>query len=338
MDSRITCATISTRGFTLLEVLISILMVSLVMTTAYAVLYTTLGARDHIQKENLESKIGPAILNLIENDISAAWCWNIHENDVFKGESRVISGERADFFHFLTTTNSSFAIRQRDQAVRSDLTEVSYVLRQNPVNPELLELWRRQDFHIDEEIAEGGVYELIYSRIKAFQITYFSDLWEDAERLDDWDASKRGRFPAAMEILMVMEIDPTLVGYHLDEMQRRRLEYRRVVFFPRASQLTMAVRPVVPTFIDPDEADDGEEDGGGAGGAGGGGGGGNDGFSGRFGGDGDDPPEGGGEIFSQGPGGGKPPPPPDGGLGTGRFPQGAPEDIDIEELLELLGK
>ena len=61
----------STRGFTLLEVLVSILMVSLVMTTTYAVLYTTLGARDHIQKENLESKIGPAILNLVENSTYA---------------------------------------------------------------------------------------------------------------------------------------------------------------------------------------------------------------------------------------------------------------------------
>lgn len=258
------------QGFTLLEVIIALLMIGLIMTASYGVLFTTMEARDLIEKTNLENRIGPSILDMIEKDVSGAWCFNIHKNDVFKGEQNNINGERADFFHFIATSNSSYTMENDDTQVSSDLTEISYRLMQNPRNPDILELWRRQDFHVDDEIAEGGAYELIYSRIRTFQISYFSDLHEDAERLDEWDTTKRGRLPAAMEIFLVLEIDPTLAGFTLDQL-RKTIEYHRVVFFPDDSKLTMAVRPVVPVFQDPEEDEEAVEEGfGGGKGAGGG--------------------------------------------------------------------
>ncbi len=317
-----------TSGFTLLEVLVSILIVSLVMTATYGVLFTTLNARDTIEKENLEKKIGPAILDRIESDLSSAWCWNIHQNDVFFGESRIISGERGDYFHFISTQNSSHTIEQDGRPVRSDLTEVSYLLRQNPINPEKLQLWRRQDFHVDDKIAEGGLYELIYERIISFRITYFADLHEDAERLEEWNAAKRGRFPAAIEILLVMEIDPTLSGYALDEMKRDRLTYQRVIFMPSGSELTMAVRPVIPSF----DENSGEEAGAGSGDGdeknefGGGGGGPASGME-----------DGGDDTGGLGDGSGRPPPPPPPDLPDFPPDQEPPDDMDLDELLKLLG-
>lgn len=318
-------------GFTLLEVMVSILIVSLVMTATYGVLFTTLDARDTIEKQNLEKKIGPAILDRIESDLASAWCWNIHKNDVFFGESRIISGERADYFHFISTQNSSHTLEQDGRPVRSDLTEVSYLLRQNPNNPEKLQLWRRQDFHVDDKIAEGGLYELIYERIISFSVTYFADLHEDAERLEEWNAKKRGRFPAAVEILLVMEIDPTLSGYALDEMARDRLTYQRVVFMPSGSELTMAVRPVIPNLDQ--NADEEAGDGSGAG----------DGDNkNEFGGGGGGPPgagrdEPGTDTGGSGDGSGRPPPPPP-GFDPPDIPpdQEPPDDMDLEEFLKFL--
>ena len=320
-------------GFTLLEILIALLITSLIMTATYAVLFTTLDARDRIEKGNLEEKIGPAILDLIGKDIGGAWCWNIHHNDVFKGESHYINGERADRLHFITTTDSSFTEENEDQQVRSDLSEVSYLCRQNPRNPDLLELWRRQDFHVDDNITEGGLYELVYSRVYSFQVTYYADLYEDAEKIDEWDASRKGRLPAAMVVDLVMEIDPTLAGYALDEMNRKRLTYHRVIFFPQGSELTMAVRPVIPTSPETAAGD------GGTSGSGSGSGNNPNGSSGRFGG-GDE--SGGPGRGKGGLGGGKgsghgsenPPPfnPPSGG---NNGPPGG-NDINLDELLRLL--
>ncbi len=315
-------------GFTLIEVLITLMMIGVIMTATYAVLFTTIVARDRLEKENLEGKIGPAILDLIEKDVGGTWCWNIHSNDVFKGEAVTVSGENADAFHFTCTTNSSYTMPNDNMRVASDLTEVSYRLRQNPRNRDYLELRRRQDFHLDDRIAEGGIYELIYSRVRSFQVIYYADLHEDAEKLDEWDASKRGRLPAAMEIFLSIEIDPTLAGYSLDEMERSRLDYHRVIFFPKNSELTMGVRPVIPTFekLEDDTAQGGG--GGSVGDGGGGGGGGDDGFGGEGGG-----PEGGDRGGGQDPGAGEPPPfdpPPD-------FPEGEePEDMDLTTLLRLL--
>jgi prepilin-type N-terminal cleavage/methylation domain-containing protein len=326
------CPARKPEGFTLLEVLISIMMVSLIMTATYAVLFTTLNARDLIEKEHLEGKIGPAILDLIEKDISSVWCWNIHDNDVFNGESGTVSGERADRLQFITTTNSSYTMENEERQVHSDVTEVSYLLRQNPRIPELLELWRRQDFHVDDKIAEGGLYERIYSRINSFQVTYYGDLHEDAEKLEEWNAAKRGHLPSAIEIYLVMEIDPTLAGYALDDMSRERLEYHRVIFLPQTSALTMAVRPVIPTFEDPDEAGgDGEGDGKGDGATGGGGA-----MDMTGGGDGDIKIEGPKGGSGKGDDGDIPPFSPPPGMDQRRR-EIESEDIDLDELLRLLG-
>jgi hypothetical protein len=201
-----------------------------------------------------------------------------------------------------------------------------------------MELYRRQDFHVDDRIAEDGIYELVYSRVKSLQITYFRDLYEGADEFDDWDAKKRNTLPAAMRVILRIEIDPRLAGYNLDDMGLlSTLEYHRIIFFPQGSALTMATRPVIPTYVEPVK-DTGPGAGGGAPGGGRGGGEG-EGSEGGIGGSGKgmEPGEGKGPG-SGGPGGGfkpgdKLPDIPDPGDKQG-LPGG---DVNIEDLLKLLG-
>ena len=332
MDIAPTAGHARRRAFTLMEVMLAIAMVGLIMTAVYSVLYATLRARDQIERESLVSKIGPSILDLIERDVRGAFCLDIHGNDVFLGEHRLLNGEPADRFHMITTTDSTIVEKSDNEDVRSDLSEVSYLLRQNPQAPELLELYRRQDFHVDDRIAEGGIYELVYSRIKALQITYIKDLYEGAEELEEWNAKKRNRLPAAMRVRLSLEIDPRLAGYSLEDLGLRpTLDYERILFFPPGSELTMAVRPVVPSPATPQD------------GAGGGGG---DGTKGGGGGGGQPPPGMGGGGGDPGSGGQPPPgegfkggdhlpgfnPPPGSG---GNPPPGG--DVNIDNLLDLLG-
>ncbi|MHC4944058.1 MAG: PulJ/GspJ family protein [Planctomycetota bacterium] len=276
------------RGFTLMEIILAIAITGFIMTVVYATLFATIQARDRIEKEGLIAKVGPAILDMIERDVSGVWAWNIHKNDVFFGESRSLGGMPADPFHMITTTDSTIVETSDDEPVRSDLCEVSYRLRSNPAAPELLQLFRRQDFHVDDKITEGGNFELIYSRIISFEVYYYRDLFEGSDRFDEWEAKKRNRLPAALEIFLSLEIDPRLAGYSLEDMEKRPVQdFHRVIFFPRSAELTMAVRPVVPTYVEPEDENtgpgaggggggDGEGGIGGMGGGGGGGGGGDD--------------------------------------------------------------
>lgn len=240
-------------GFTLMEVLLAITMVSFIMVAIYWTLFAAIKTRDLVEKEGLKSKVGPYIMDLIERDLSGIWCMNIHENDVFLGEAHTINGVPADTIHMVTTTDSTIVEESGEEPVRSDLTEVSYRIRENPVNPEFFELYRRQDFHVDDKIAEGGRYELLYSRIRSFQVLYYKDLFEGADKLDKWDAKARNRLPAAVEISMSLELDPRLVGYEQENIDTRLLEYHRIIFPPGGSELTMAVRPVIPTYVEPEE-------------------------------------------------------------------------------------
>jgi hypothetical protein len=200
----------------------------------------------------------------------------------------------------ITTTDSTLVEESDEEPVRSDLCEISYRLRANPAAPDLIQLFRRQDFHIDDKIAEGGHFELIYSRIRSFEVFYYKDLYEGCERLEEWDAKKRNCLPAAMEIFLSLEIDPRLAGYSLDDMERPTQNFHRVIFFPPGSALTMAVRPVIPSFVEPEQ-----NEGGGLAGGGGPGGGGDGEGGGLLGGGG-----GGGKGGGEGSGGGQTPPDP----------------------------
>ncbi len=254
-------------GFTLMEVILAITIVSLIMLTIYGTLYAMIDAKQQIEKEGIKAKSGPPIMKLIEQDVSSVWCMNIHNNDVFIGEDNTVNGEAADSIHMITATDSTIVEMSGEEAVRSDLCEVSYRIRANPSNPDYLELYRRQDFHVDDEISEGGRYELLYEHVKSFEVKYYKDLVEDADEYDEWDAKERNRLPAAIEVILTLEIDPRIVGYSLDDMSRDTLEFNRVIFLPAGSELTMAVRPVIPSLVEPED----DATGGGGGGSGGGG-------------------------------------------------------------------
>src|SRR6185436_18872369 len=105
---------------------------------------------------------------------------------VFLGESRTIDGEPADSLSFLTNVDSSVTRRVGDREVSSDVCETGYRLRRNPDLPDVLELWRRQSFHVDEEPLKDGVYELLHDRVVRFQVRYRETLDQYADVLMDW--------------------------------------------------------------------------------------------------------------------------------------------------------
>src|SRR5262249_28743844 len=143
-------------AFTLIEVLIALAIMSLVMIALYTTLNVTLKARDQIEIQGRVARLGPQILDLIESDLRRAWLTDIDGDKVFLGESRTIDGEPADSLSFLTNVDSSVTHRVGDREVSSDVCETGYRLRRNPDLPDVLELWRRQSFHVDEEPLKDG--------------------------------------------------------------------------------------------------------------------------------------------------------------------------------------
>jgi len=237
------------RGFTLIEVMVALTIMSLIMVALYTTLNTALRTRDQLEIEAQVARLGPQILDIIEADLRRAWVMGIDEDMVFRGETRTVNGEPADSLTFLTTVDSTVTRRVDDREISSDVCETGYRLRANAKNSDVMELWRRQSFHVDEKPLEDGVYELIHDRVVSFQVRYLETVDKTAEKLTSWDASERHALPALVDIeLNLQAVARTTEDLGKQGGASRTLRYHRVIPLLPHSDLVMRVHPLPPSF------------------------------------------------------------------------------------------
>ncbi len=315
-------------GFTLVEVMITLMIMSMVLLALAKILTGARRTRDIIFNVQESQLAGPAILDMVESDLRGIFVMNRKVLDILRVEDRANSGMDSDRLDFVTSSNSRTLTPndQRTKFLRADITEVGYCLRPNPDFPgEFMEIYRREGFGVDTEPFTSGTYTFLHDRILRFDIQVFNEDGVDAEPLDSWgmeqgDSEHRG-LPTRLEIELEIELSPRLINEYSttkSAAMKRRVLYRRIIHFPASQHLAMGIRPVmrIPVITPPENASGtggagGPRDpGGAAGGAGAGGGAGGDagggGFGGGLGGSGGTPsPFGGGG--GGGGGGGNPP-------------------------------
>ncbi len=238
--------TTTRRGFTLIEVMVAITIMGAIMLALYTVLYGMLDTRDQLEHEAKAARLGPEILDVVEADLRRAWVMNILDDKVFKGESRILGGEHADGIAFLSTVDSITSYRVDDRDEASDLCETGYQLRVNPELTDVLELWRRQSLHVDDEPLEGGTYERLHDRVVSFKLRYYDRIDRYAEPYEQWDASELHRLPAMVELILELEVVPRTI--ELPSHLSRTRHYRRMVTMLPDSELAMRIHPLPPTF------------------------------------------------------------------------------------------
>ena len=196
----------TTRGFTLIEVLLAIAITATVMLTVGTTFHVMLNARDVVDDLAESSEAGPRILNLIERDLRGLWTYNIGKNAVFKGTVADVNGRDADRMDFLTTTDSVGTVLDLSgRAHRSSICEVGYWFKPNPRFRDVFELWRREDPMVDGEITTEGSFQLVHDRIKSFKVRYFETLGYEAEELMEWDSALDDKLPKRIKIEFTIE-------------------------------------------------------------------------------------------------------------------------------------
>jgi prepilin-type N-terminal cleavage/methylation domain-containing protein len=171
------------RGFTLVEIMLAIAIGSMLLTMVFTSLNTMMRSRQAVVNFSTPYAVGPQILDAIEADLRNAYFYDLRQNDGFWGEDGDLGGREADGLSLVTATlghvgeqelRSTRRIGQAEetQRRRSPMTEVQYVCRPSPVNPEWLELWRREDFYADDMVHDGGIYRLVYDRVYDFKLEY----------------------------------------------------------------------------------------------------------------------------------------------------------------------
>lgn len=247
----------SHRGFTLVEVLVTLAIMSLVMLALQYSLQSTMLTHDNVAIEIASVREGPKILDMIERDLRGLHCYNMKQTSILRGKEESHLGARGDRIDFITEVNSATRIKDPEspesarRMVATDINEVGYRLRPNPQMDDFLELYRREDLFVDDEPFEGGRYELVHNRVVRFQVSYVDQLGEEGEEEDEWDLEDRQVLPAAIKIYMELQSSPDLVGGFADSqvLAQRVHTYTRVIPLLPEYGDTLRIRPVIPTEI-----------------------------------------------------------------------------------------
>ena len=212
------------RGFTLIEVAVAITLLALTMTFVYQILMNTIRARD----ATIDGLEGPKIDNAITDQLIKDFrflYWRPGQLPADSGfwgrKTNVNDSGRIDF---VTARTSRVALLEESNSVvgNAPLVEVGYAPRRNESagKGKWIELWRRESYFVDDNPTEGGMYDLIYDKIRRFDLKYYSlpeERSKDDQGLEEWDSKVLHKVPYA--IVLTLEYDVRELVNESDEPQ-----------------------------------------------------------------------------------------------------------------------
>ena len=208
-SSLVSCRSSGTsRGFTLLEVLLAMAILSVIMTVVY-VSFSTAGKNiEQAEAIRDETDIARTLISRISVDIANAYLNSqMSVSTIFYGTKEEVEiatdtgSERTRHDGISLTTLTNW---RRPDSPEMDLWEVGYFFREKP-DGKGYTLYRREKRELSKDVPalEGGDEFEITDRVEGLQITY-SDNWSTWTD-NGWDSRSAGRLPKAVEIALSLD-------------------------------------------------------------------------------------------------------------------------------------
>jgi prepilin-type N-terminal cleavage/methylation domain-containing protein len=194
-------------AFTLIEVIISVVLMAIILGSAYACFDAGIRGKKMIEPRVEVFQNARVAMALITADLRDA-CPLSKDFD-FLGTHRTISGMPVDNLDFATHNYTPTEERQ------ADFCETSYYLNQDPTNGTFT-LFRRRNPIIAPDPLSGGSQEEIATGLLGAQFEYFDGLdWYDAwgdlkgkKQTSNKDQPNMSGMPAAVRITLWFDPDP----------------------------------------------------------------------------------------------------------------------------------
>ncbi len=195
------------RGFTLVELLVAIVILSLISVLIYSAFSSMKRSREGIQRVEDRYREGRLAMARMTRELQSAFI-SLHapintallvEKTAFVGST----GTPADRLDF-----DSFANRRIDRNSHvSDQCELSYFGSPNPDNSGVIDLARRVSTTLDLDPKKGGRVEVLATDIDLFDLQYLDPVtgtWQDT-----WDTTQSvtgqpARLPVQVRIVLVL--------------------------------------------------------------------------------------------------------------------------------------
>lgn len=191
------------RGFTLLEVLLSMAIVAVIMTVIYTSFSTAGNNVEQAEKLRDETDMARALITRLSADIANAYVKGPHvifygeKEEILTGNVKTDQKIRHDKITMTTLTNWP-----KPGSKETELWEVGYYFKERP-DGKGYTLFRREKRELSKEVPplEGGVEYEITDRVASLQFKYMdtSLKWND----EGWGS--RQTVPKAVEIVVILD-------------------------------------------------------------------------------------------------------------------------------------
>jgi prepilin-type N-terminal cleavage/methylation domain-containing protein len=197
---------LTTKGFTLLEILIAIFILATVLSTIFAAYTGTFRVIRETEARTDVYAMARVALSRIQEDLESAYVYSREAPDEdssfteevpFVGEDKTIEGSDADSLRFLSRARILLA----EEDIHSGLTEIRYYVKESEERKGLV-LYRSDtpEFQEKPEPETGGA--TLCEGLSAVRFTYVD---QEGNEYDSWDSFGKEsgrRLPAMVSVLL----------------------------------------------------------------------------------------------------------------------------------------
>ena len=179
------------RGFTLLEILVTLVIVAMFSTAIYAMFLRSLVDTRWIGESVETGRLGQSLLRLFERDVTAC----VPAEETLQHFVGSVSSDGSSLLEFISAVDS----RSGDEGNPSDLVRITYMTVANEEAGELVKLYRKEERSAGRStVVNEEEFVLLDDKVKQFDLEYFDGAaWQTV-----WSEPA---LPRAIRIRVVLE-------------------------------------------------------------------------------------------------------------------------------------
>ncbi len=211
-------------GFTLIEALISLAILSVILSFVYISFFTTFNARSYVENRNEVYQIGNQIMSHLKRELSSAYlditpAGVVSQYTYFIGIRDEWNGNPMDKLFFTTMAHVNIPVGNEVQ--NSDYAAIGYDFQINEDKDIIYLIHRENPFFTTEPLTRGQGF-IISKSVVSIAFYYFNS--RTARWVDQWDTRLQGKkyLPYAVLIRLILK-DKNGVDVPFREIIRLRL-------------------------------------------------------------------------------------------------------------------
>ena len=192
------------KGLTLLEVLVSIIILGIILAAIYSAYTSNVETIQIAREQSQVYQTARIVLDRMSKDLESAFIEEALSNEEMKlgmiGKDRDIDGQDADSIDFTTLTHLPLT----EKSPRTDLCEVGYYLEEDPENKGLV-LYRRDDGILDDDFTEGGYSQELAGMVAGLDIIFQDSYGGEFDQWNTLEGKQAGKLPSLIKIRLTIK-------------------------------------------------------------------------------------------------------------------------------------